>query len=518
MEVVKRVFNISREMNKATLSITVDENCNVPDKNPDIETILSENAEIENVNIKGESGRGLVGATLKYDVLYLSRDEEQKLSSIVGEISIREYVNIDEYKPDELLQCRITIDDICVKTVNSRKINIRAIIVIEVTSEDIKSYEAITDVQDDVKKLTSNIRVSEPAVRKKERVSIREEYNLIQGNPDIESIVFKDVRLMKRDVRLIEDGCIIRGEISVFIIYMSKENKDIIWTDNIVSFDETLSLSSITPDMTEHINERLASYTLKVRPDESGRERKLCLEAILELDIKVYNDCEHTALADVYNPLKEYVCSRGDARFEKIIVRNESKCQLNENVHFDNSFESLLQICNVSGEVKTDDVEIVENGINVRGVLAVNALAVMADDNIPFSSIKGQIPFCHLVEAPGITEGAVFDYYPYIEKLSATLTGDCNVSIRGDITFSTLVKENVSVEVITEIEEQEADMEAILNMPGITGYIVKEGDTLWNISKTFKTTPEQIMAINQKTENDIRKGEKLIIIKNITNS
>ena len=40
------------------------------------------------------------------------------------------------------------------------------------------------------------------------------------------------------------------------------------------------------------------------------------------------------------------------------------------------------------------------------------------------------------------------------------------------------------------------DQEKIRNMPGITVYIVKPGDTLWDIAKKFYTTVEEIIQMN----------------------
>ena len=47
--------------------------------------------------------------------------------------------------------------------------------------------------------------------------------------------------------------------------------------------------------------------------------------------------------------------------------------------------------------------------------------------------------------------------------------------------------------ILEKIEEIPLDQEKIRNMPGITVYIMKPGDTLWNIAKKFYTTVEEII-------------------------
>lgn len=51
-------------------------------------------------------------------------------------------------------------------------------------------------------------------------------------------------------------------------------------------------------------------------------------------------------------------------------------------------------------------------------------------------------------------------------------------------------------------------------MPGIIGYIVKNGDTLWNIAKQFYTTVEDIKEMNDINE-EVKQGQKLLIVKHV---
>ena len=68
---------------------------------------------------------------------------------------------------------------------------------------------------------------------------------------------------------------------------------------------------------------------------------------------------------------------------------------------------------------------------------------------------------------------------------------------------------------ITEVGEVPLDREALQQLPGLVGYIVKRGDTLWNIAKEYHTTVEAIMATNQKKGEELQIGEKLLIVKNV---
>ena len=59
------------------------------------------------------------------------------------------------------------------------------------------------------------------------------------------------------------------------------------------------------------------------------------------------------------------------------------------------------------------------------------------------------------------------------------------------------------------------DQEKIRNMPGITVYIMKPGDTLWNIAKKFYTTVEEIMQMNDLDGDEVSSGTPLLLVKKV---
>ena len=114
------------------------------------------------------------------------------------------------------------------------------------------------------------------------------------------------------------------------------------------------------------------------------------------------------------------------------------------------------------------------------------------------------------------TDGEIkYAYDCYLEKINVNLTGDNEASVKANIVFDTFVTESITARAIDNIEAVEADMKEIMDMPGIIGYIVKDGDTMWNIAKKFRTTTDDIKLINDKSDERISRGEKLIIVKNV---
>ena len=95
------------------------------------------------------------------------------------------------------------------------------------------------------------------------------------------------------------------------------------------------------------------------------------------------------------------------------------------------------------------------------------------------------------------------------------MMGGDSVEIRASVALDILVMQPVCETVITDVEEQPLDLKKLQEMPGIVGYIVQPGDSLWKIAKKFHTTVESIMAMNDLTDDVIHPGTRLILVKEV---
>ena len=75
------------------------------------------------------------------------------------------------------------------------------------------------------------------------------------------------------------------------------------------------------------------------------------------------------------------------------------------------------------------------------------------------------------------------------------------------------LQQNANLEIIEEINESEIEDEQDYS---IIIYIVKKGDTLWDIAKRFRSTVDDIVRVNGlENPNKINVGEKLYIPKTV---
>ena len=84
---------------------------------------------------------------------------------------------------------------------------------------------------------------------------------------------------------------------------------------------------------------------------------------------------------------------------------------------------------------------------------------------------------------------------------------DCRVNLE----FRNEMYEDANINIIDEVKMKEDNNN--LN-PSMIVYIVKEGDTIWDIAKKYKTSVAKIANINElPDENKLDIGQKILIIR-----
>ena len=89
------------------------------------------------------------------------------------------------------------------------------------------------------------------------------------------------------------------------------------------------------------------------------------------------------------------------------------------------------------------------------------------------------------------------------------ITEDGSIDVKVDILFNVTLIKNAMINVIDDINESEnRDIES----HSLVIYYVKNGDTLWNIAKRFRSTVDEIARINGIENVDrLNVGEQLFI-------
>ena len=133
----------------AQSQITLDDDYNVPDYRPDIVKVLKEKGELQFDEVKSAAGAAWLKGRLVFKVLYRSDQDNAKISCLKGEIPFQEKLNMDGVQEYDVIQASGEIEDLTIGVIHSRKISVRAVILLKTEEPREKEDELCVGIEAD---------------------------------------------------------------------------------------------------------------------------------------------------------------------------------------------------------------------------------------------------------------------------------------------------------------------------------------------------------------------------------
>lgn len=514
MQFEKNNIHMNRVKDQANIQFTLDEDINVPDNRKDIGKIICSKSDIVMGNVNYSEKKVSVSGDCSYTILYLTDEEKPGVENLMGKLPFHENLNVDQADAEDNVKCHAYVEDFTVRVINSRKISIKMVINVVVQMENVYDEEIVCGATDmDVKTLMGSMNYACIALNGNDLFRVKEEFELPRNKPDVNRILWRDVELRGRQVRLLSDGFSIKGELSVFILYDTFEEGSFEWYETVIPFAGKIDYPGMEEDMISDIVLTLTGSGVELKTTEDGEDRQICVEAEINMDIRVYEEKTMEYLADLYSVKENLGLLRTNAKYEQILIKNNAKCRIGDKVQMKSSDSRILQICGVEGTVHMDEVRAEDDGVVVDGAVSVNIMYVTSDDHNPVATIKSDIPFSQKIEANGVDSNMVYTIRPNLEQLSATVLGNDEIEVRGFVNLDAMILRQVETGFITGARVEDGDVSWLMDFPGIIGYIANSEEALWDIAKKYRTSVERIKSINNISSDMLRKGDKILIMR-----
>ena len=494
---------------------TVEADYNVPDQKEDIGRILSEQGQVLLDEFEQQENRGIAKGTIRFQMLYGTNQEHAMLECMEGTIPFEETVHLQGMTAKDEVMINPEIEDLTISAINSRKITLRLVLVLQCMVLEEATVEGASELEncDEIQCLYQTIPYTRTVTRKKDVFRLKEEIILPQSKPNICQMVWNQVSMNHLELRLADGVILLKGELELFALYYGEEEHIPVQTVTMqIPFEGNLDCPEGKGDMIGDILGELRDVSVMVRPDEDGEERKLELEGNLNLSIQIYEDCSVSLLSDLYSPQANVITEMTEIGYETLVMRNHAKVRVADRISLEKNLPNMLQICQVTGSVRIEEQQIVNQGIMVEGVILCQAIYVSDEDKNPIACVKGTVPFSYLIENHVNPEDTSI-LTPYLDSISGMVVGNHELEIKASVTLSSMVFASHKKQAMISMTVEPMDYERINKIPGMLGYIVKEGDTIWGIAKKYYTTIDSIRKINQLEQDELQAGRKLLIVK-----
>ncbi|MDD3278848.1 MAG: DUF3794 domain-containing protein [Lachnospiraceae bacterium] len=518
MELKVREVRQIDQKSEANTQITFDEDYNVPDAKPDVGRMIQKKGEIMLGEAQVSEGRVRLTGSLIFHLLYVGDGQEKHIYSMDGELPLDESLNLEGLTSGDKVCIKWEMEDLNIHLINSRKLNVRGVVAFSATVDEMKNISIPLELsgEEQVSVQKKEMNLLELGVHKKDTLRIKKELTLASNKPSIHAFLWKDIQIRALDIRCGENMIDARGELFVFVLYAGDdEDHPLQYLEQAIPWQQRIECAGCSTEMIPDIDTSMMQGNMEAAPDADGEERVLQVDVVLELDMKLYQEQHFSILSDIYHPGRRLLPRRSEQKLSSLLVNNHSKCRVVDKVPVPEGANRVLQICHSEGKVKIDSCRLARDGIYVEGIVELRILYIISDDEMPFYSMETAVPFTHLVEAPDITPGCRYFLHSAIEQLSTTMLDSSDIEVKALLAVNALVLQQQTEQIITGVEEEEADQEEIQNLPGIVCYLVQEGDTLWNIAKTFHTTVADIQELNEDVREPLQPMTSLLLVKKV---
>lgn len=500
------------------LQMTFDEDVNIPDIKPDVDRILQTKPYVSIVKEELLQDKVTLQGEFKVNVLYIPLNDKKPIHSLDLVFPFEEVVNADGITGKDGVDILSNIEDLNVKLINSRKLNIQSIAQLKINLHEKKEVYLTSDIDGgkDIEKKISTVTACQVKESKKDSYKIKDEIAIPSGKPNMMEILWHDITIQNKDFKLLDGKINLKGTLHIATLYTAEDNESSIeFVENDVTFNGLIECNGSKENMINDIQMNIVDEKVLIRPDLDGEERVISLEVDTRVDIKVFDEEKCSVLEDIYSLERDLIVKKEPQQYQRLLCKNQSQTNLKETVLVEDFSKEILQIYYTSGSCLLENMALSNDEIHVEGVLFCKIMYVAADDHMPINIYEVPIPFEHQVDIKGLKPDCIVNLSPSVNYIGCTMIGEKEVEVKCTIQMNALVFEQSEVDIITSVDEKPMDMKVFQNIPGIVGYIVKEKDSLWDIAKRYKTTVQSIKRANNIESDTLLKGDKLIIVKEL---
>ena len=510
MELVKKNIHLEHMKNKISVQISLEEDHNISERNPDALRIIQKRGYVCIDDTKTYEESVWVKGTMNYEVMYMADDKERALCSVSGEIPFEQHIHTERNEKNVASRVKIDVEKLNVRLINSRKINVQCVVCAIVFVDELYEEEVLLDINQnsgmEIRKC--DMEVATIVLSTKDVFRIKEEFSLPEGNSNIGRLLWKDIRLENLSYVPLDGKIQVQGILNAFFLYDGEGEND-----NIQSCEMTKQIVTYieVPECEEKLDLFVQEYNrtvlVETRPDYDGEERNIYVDVEMAVWIKLFKNKKYFVINDVYGIQHDIMPVKKQTGCRKNLKNMSGKIRIEEFVDKSNGITKILH---TEAKILECDYGVSNGSILMKGTMRVEILCETDDEENSFVCITKELPYeyeeeLHLSCKDTFVYGNSMVCQVQSQKVSE------GIEIQIVLGYQVLIQEMVCDEVVSDIMESE--LENTKEKPSIAVVFAKEGECIWEIGKKYQVSVDTIVSMNEGISDELKQGEKVLICK-----
>lgn len=518
VELIKKPIVLNEMTKRENVQVIKERDLIVPDGKPDIQRVLQLDGKVDINQVDVSDDRATHKGQIDISILYLTGNNSNTIYTMKGSIPIEDFVVMEGLERDQRVDFDYNIEHISWNILNERKINVKTILQIELSAARLNEATIITDIASGlpIQKRDEQIEVVKMDVSREEKIKVKEEITLSKGKPSIGEILKVDAKIQDEQIKRADDEIAYNGMIEAAILYKPAGAEDTVeMISQRLPFAGSIEIKKKDDEVYWDCLLDVTPGYMQVSPDYDGEDRVIEAEFFVAARYATYDRLTEKVIKDVYCPGKKIQTTQKNLDYMNLVAKSNVSVPKKEVLTIENTTPENNQIFSVCMKPIIEEKTPENDKLTIKGMLETKVIYISKEGPNKIDAVTNIIPFSQEIQAIGINKNMII--------IPRVIARDIKVinQTRGEVVVDYLLDYMVegysqdSLPTLEQIDIFDMTKEDLAKYPSITVYLVKQGDTLWELAKKYNTTVKDIQELNGLDLADpLHPGQKILIVKN----
>ncbi len=503
-------LRVDQVVSENTIQTVVRGTVVLPDPKPDVEKVLSVDKSVKVRSVRVVPDKVIVEGTLTLQIVYVAFEPAQSVHHFHSQINFTTFVDVPGALPGMDVDVDINVEDVSVtrQAGHPRRFDVVAVLEVSAKVSEVMDIDIVTQCPAGCNCETEDISVDDVVATGKKQVMISEFFDVPREKPDVEKVLDVDVKVEVTGTKLLRNKVIVDGAATITVLYVGMlPDQPVHSLHQTLKFSDFVEVPGAMPGMDVKVDVAVESADAEqVKTSHSFRMRA---DIVLKLTASVVQMRRVRAITGLMN-CPNVQGTFTTLRVDSLVGENSSQVIIKDTFETPDPKPDVQKILQTTvDKVTVDETKVLRDKVIVSGNVDVQIVYVAAETDQSVHAMHRKIPFRTFVEVMGAREDMDVEVKTGVEFVTAGAKG-CEITVEVVLKVTARVTRTMQRDVLTSVSPVPTVAPTPTPCPpGQTiEYVVKQGDTLYTIGRTYGVSLNDMKAANPQipNPNDIRPG------------
>ena len=464
----------------------------------EIVKVLSVLSEASILHTELLDGEGHFAGKLTTKVVFL--DAQNDCHSIESETEFSAKCSSDLISATSFGCAKVNVDSTDIESVSSHEIVVNNALTIKLKLINKQGAQLVTDGSENV--LVEKEAMVIPSITCEDKQIFEIELELSQKLKN-ERILSHKVSAAVKSIKTIHNGFCINGQVFASVLTSGSEPNDTKVIFDNADFNEEIVCSEVNES--SKIDANLSILSSTIYENEGSVRIKLSVLACYNVN----NTQELMVVKDAFSLTNEVNLNISSENVSKFFGMINASEEISGNAMVGNdSYEIRKVVGSIPKNLIIANKYVQNERIYIEGIASFTSVYVGVEDDV--NSVDIELPFSFSINANGVNSEDMIFVKVNASDVNSKLRKANEIELMASLLICASVYKNETIAFVSDVEIREEKPEC---ENALTLYIVKQGETLFDIAKKLSVTVDQIMEQNEGVTNALEEGMQIIIYK-----